>query len=81
MEFIGLVGYLFHDFFMGRELNPRFRNFDVKFFCEMRPGLIGWVSEINKKARGREAVIGSPNATFLFVEFPMPIFKCSIKVS
>ena len=41
---IGPLGYLFHDFFMGRELNPRIRSFDVKFFCEMRPGLIGWVS-------------------------------------
>lgn len=32
-----------YDFFMGRELNPRIRSFDIKFFCEMRPGLIGWV--------------------------------------
>ncbi|XP_062406907.1 delta(14)-sterol reductase LBR [Sardina pilchardus] len=39
----GNSGYLFHDFFMGRELNPRIRSFDVKFFCEMRPGLIGWL--------------------------------------
>lgn len=29
---------------MGRELNPRIKNFDIKFFCEMRPGLMGWVS-------------------------------------
>lgn len=28
---------------MGRELNPRIKDFDIKFFCEMRPGLIGWV--------------------------------------
>ena len=28
---------------MGHELNPRIGNFDFKFFCEMRPGLIGWV--------------------------------------
>ena len=27
---------------MGHELNPRFGSFDFKFFCEMRPGLIGW---------------------------------------
>lgn len=33
-----------YDFFKGRELNPRIKNFDLKFFCEMRPGLIGWVS-------------------------------------
>ncbi len=28
---------------MGHELNPRIGNFDFKFFCELRPGLIGWV--------------------------------------
>ena len=27
---------------MGHELNPRIGSFDFKFFCEMRPGLIGW---------------------------------------
>jgi delta14-sterol reductase len=36
-----------YDFFMGRELNPRFKLFgqdlDVKYFCELRPGLIGWM--------------------------------------
>lgn len=36
-------GYVIYDFFMGRELNPRIKGFDIKFFCEMRPGLIGWV--------------------------------------
>ena len=28
---------------MGRELNPRIGSFDLKFFCELRPGLIGWI--------------------------------------
>ena len=28
---------------MGRELNPRLGQIDLKFFCELRPGLIGWV--------------------------------------
>lgn len=32
-----------YDFFLGRELNPRFGSFDCKYFCELRPGLIGWV--------------------------------------
>ncbi|XP_077994849.1 delta(14)-sterol reductase TM7SF2-like [Glandiceps talaboti] len=37
-------GYFFYDFFMGHELNPRFgEKFDLKYFCELRPGLIGWV--------------------------------------
>lgn len=39
----GNSGNFIYDWFMGRELNPRFRSFDWKVFCEMRPGLIGWV--------------------------------------
>ncbi|KAI4890934.1 hypothetical protein NFI96_033190 [Prochilodus magdalenae] len=39
----GNTGYVIYDFFMGRELNPRIKSFDIKFFCEMRPGLIGWL--------------------------------------
>lgn len=32
-----------YDFFIGRELNPRLGGLDLKYFCELRPGLIGWV--------------------------------------
>lgn len=32
-----------YDFFMGRELNPRIGNLDLKLFLEMRPGLLLWV--------------------------------------
>jgi len=43
----GSSGHVVYDFFMGRELNPRpFGNgctFDWKEFCELRPGLLGWV--------------------------------------
>lgn len=35
-------GNIANDFFMGRELNPRLGSFDLKFFFELRPGLIGW---------------------------------------
>ncbi|XP_028997042.1 delta(14)-sterol reductase LBR isoform X2 [Betta splendens] len=38
----GNSGNVVYDFFKGHELNPRIKNFDLKFFCEMRPGLIGW---------------------------------------
>lgn len=31
-----------YDFFIGHELNPRIGAVDLKFFCELRPGLIGW---------------------------------------
>ena len=37
------AGYIPYDFFMGRELNPRLGPLDLKFLCELRPGLIGWV--------------------------------------
>ncbi|DBB00004.1 TPA: hypothetical protein ACH3X1_013869 [Trebouxia sp. C0004] len=32
-----------YNFFIGRELNPRIGTFDVKHFCELYPGLIGWL--------------------------------------
>ncbi|XP_044536693.1 delta(14)-sterol reductase TM7SF2 isoform X1 [Gracilinanus agilis] len=38
----GNSGNPIYDFFLGRELNPRFGSFDLKYFCELRPGLIGW---------------------------------------
>jgi delta14-sterol reductase len=41
----GSSGNYIYDFFMGRELNPRWFNgtFDLKEFCELKPGLIGWM--------------------------------------
>lgn len=39
----GNSGYAIYDFFIGHELNPRIGSFDLKFFCELRPGLFGWV--------------------------------------
>jgi len=39
----GRSGNVIYDFYMGRELNPRTGGFDWKCFCELRPGLIGWV--------------------------------------
>nr|XP_033809817.1 delta(14)-sterol reductase TM7SF2 [Geotrypetes seraphini] len=38
----GNSGNLVYDFFIGHELNPRLGMFDLKYFCELRPGLIGW---------------------------------------
>jgi len=38
----GNSGNPIYDFFIGRELNPRIGWFDLKSFCELRPGLIGW---------------------------------------
>ena len=40
----GNTGNHLYDFFIGRELNPRVgRDFDLKVFCELTPGLIGWL--------------------------------------
>eukprot|EP00887_Chlorella_sp_A99_P002849 scaffold6.g2849.t1 len=39
----GATGYRLYDFFIGRELNPRLGSFDLKEFCELYPGLIGWL--------------------------------------
>ena len=40
----GTSGNAVYDFYMGRELNPRILagTLDLKFMCELRPGLIGW---------------------------------------
>ncbi|KAK9768163.1 erg24, C-14 sterol reductase [Basidiobolus ranarum] len=39
----GNSGNVLYDFFIGRELNPRIGSLDLKYFCELRPGLIGWL--------------------------------------
>lgn len=39
----GNTGNHIYDFFIGRELNPRIGSLDLKQFCELRPGLIGWL--------------------------------------
>jgi protein-S-isoprenylcysteine O-methyltransferase Ste14 len=39
----GSSGNVLYDYYMGVRLNPRIGNFDFKFFCESRPGLIAWV--------------------------------------
>jgi protein-S-isoprenylcysteine O-methyltransferase Ste14 len=38
------TGDALHDYVMGVSLNPRIRGFDLKYFCESRPGLILWVA-------------------------------------
>ncbi|KAF8070897.1 5-methyltetrahydropteroyltriglutamate--homocysteine methyltransferase [Scenedesmus sp. PABB004] len=38
----GARGVRVYDFWMGRELNPRVGGVDVKEFCELYPGMIGW---------------------------------------
>lgn len=38
----GNSGNRLFDWFMGRELNPRIGRWDVKLFCELRPGMLLW---------------------------------------
>lgn len=38
----GRSGFLPYDFWMGRSLNPRVGFLDLKYVCELRPGLILW---------------------------------------
>ncbi|XP_066575066.1 delta(14)-sterol reductase TM7SF2 [Amia ocellicauda] len=63
----GNTGNPLYDFFMGRELNPRIGTFDLKYFCELRPGLIGWVV-INMGMLMKEVELrGSPSLSMLLV--------------
>uniref|UniRef100_G1DGB3 Delta(14)-sterol reductase TM7SF2 n=1 Tax=Capra hircus TaxID=9925 RepID=G1DGB3_CAPHI len=63
----GNSGNLIYDFFLGRELNPRIWLFDFKYFCELRPGLIGWVL-INLALLMQEADLrGSPSLAMWLV--------------
>ncbi|CAG8495955.1 3227_t:CDS:2 [Paraglomus occultum] len=39
----GNTGNVIYDFMIGRELNPRIGDFDIKYLVELRPGLIGWM--------------------------------------
>ncbi|KAH7117732.1 sterol C-14 reductase-like protein [Dendryphion nanum] len=44
----GHTGNALYDWFIGRELNPRvtlpiFGEVDIKAWCELRPGMLGWV--------------------------------------
>ena len=44
----GHTGNMIYDWFIGRELNPRidlplFGTLDIKVFCELRPGMLGWI--------------------------------------
>ncbi|KAL0637361.1 erg24, C-14 sterol reductase [Maublancomyces gigas] len=38
----GNSGNYLYDWFIGRPLNPRIHSFDLKSFCELRPGMIMW---------------------------------------
>ena len=56
-----------YDFWMGRELNPRIGSLDLKVFCELRPGLIGWVVlNLGMLAKQKE-VLGYVSASMVMI--------------
>lgn len=56
-----------YNFFIGRELNPRTGSFDWKEFCELRPGLIGWVVLNLGCAMKQYSLLGYVSYSMLFV--------------
>lgn len=42
LSYGGNSGNFIFDWFIGRELNPRIGEWDIKLFCELRPGLLLW---------------------------------------
>ncbi|RKP34806.1 C-14 sterol reductase [Dimargaris cristalligena] len=64
----------FYDFFIGRELNPRVLGgtLDLKVFCELRPGIIGWLvlnfSFLIKQAQALDGYITESMALIFFLQ-------------
>jgi protein-S-isoprenylcysteine O-methyltransferase Ste14 len=65
----GNSGNAAYDFFIGRELNPRILNgaFDLKVFCELTPGLIGWLLLDLGFAAKQYARVGAVSAPMIMV--------------
>eukprot|EP00301_Raphidiophrys_heterophryoidea_P023405 c7311_g1_i1.p1 GENE.c7311_g1_i1~~c7311_g1_i1.p1 ORF type:complete len:441 (-),score=90.12 c7311_g1_i1:69-1391(-) len=63
----GNTGNPVYDFFIGRELNPRIGSFDLKVFCELRPGLIGWAVINLAMAFHQHSISGSVSAPMILV--------------
>jgi delta14-sterol reductase len=71
----GNTGNMVYDFFIGRELNPRIGSLDLKEFCELRPGLVGWLvinlGMATKQYLNRKALtgVGSISLSMLSITF------------
>lgn len=63
----GRTGYTVYDLFIGRELNPRVGSFDVKEFCELYPGMIGWIMIDLGMAHKQYTLLGHVTASMLLV--------------
>jgi Delta14-sterol reductase len=65
----GNTGSHIYEFFIGRELNPRLwrSTFDWKEFCELRPGMIGWVLLNAASAHEQYKVHGSISGSMYLI--------------
>jgi Delta14-sterol reductase len=72
----GDSGVPVYDFWMGRELNPRcFDNsFDWKEFCELRPGLMGWVLLNMAMAYQQKQLLGYNTGSMIFINLFQGIY-------
>ena len=79
---VGTSGYFTYDYWMGRELNPRLGTFAFKVFCELRPGLVGWmILNISCKNRYDWKMMLCPiNGAFCFgIHYPTRLKKNDIR--
>lgn len=70
----GNSGSPIYDFFIGRELNPRLGFFDWKVFCELRPGLVGWMLLNIACAQEQLAVHGSISGSMWLINIFQAIY-------
>jgi hypothetical protein len=70
----GNSGNAVYDYFIGRELNPRLGFFDWKVFCELRPGLIGWMLLNIACAQEQLAVHGSISGSMWLINIFQAIY-------
>ncbi|RUP49886.1 ergosterol biosynthesis ERG4/ERG24 family-domain-containing protein [Jimgerdemannia flammicorona] len=63
----GNTGIWIYDFMIGRELNPRIGKFDIKYFIELRPGLIGWVTSNSAMAIKQYVSLGRVTNSMMLV--------------
>ncbi|KAJ2766767.1 erg24, C-14 sterol reductase [Coemansia nantahalensis] len=66
----GNSGNPVYDFFIGRELNPRIGALDLKFFNELRPGIMGWVLLNASFALKQRAAFGAVSASMWLAILP-----------
>lgn len=68
------TGNVIYEFFLGRELNPRIGSLDLKEFCELYPGLIGWVILNLGMAHKQLAMTGTISAPMVLVNIFQAIY-------